>query len=391
MEKELFKVILKKGEEKRILDGHPWVFSNEVFGFQGSVKSGEVCDVLSYDHRYIGRGFFNSTSKIIVRILSRKNEEINEQFFENKIKKAWEYRKSLGLTNNCRVIFSEADFIPGLIVDKYGDYLSIQILSLAIDMRKDMFVRLLVDIIKPLGIYERSDSSVRKKEGLLERKGIIYGDFVPQVIIEENGIKMYVDIENGQKTGYFLDQKTNRRALSDYVENKVVLDCFAHTGGFSLHAAKYKALEIDAVDISQKAIDDINKNAELNNFKNINAICYDVFDYLRLEESKNKYDIIVLDPPAFTKSKDTVEKAYRGYKDINVQALKIIKEGGILFTFSCSQHMTPALFLQMIKEASIDSKRNVQMIDFRIQSFDHPTLLSSEESFYLKCVVLHVV
>lgn len=387
---ENFKVFLNKGEEKRLLEGHPWVFNNEVNRFEGNIKSGAICEVYSFNDRYIGKGFFNSSSKIIVRLLTKKNEAIDENFFREKIKKAWNYRQSLGLINNCRVIFSEADFIPGLIVDKYGDILCIQILSLGIEVRKEMIIRLLIDIIKPLGIYERSDVSVRKKEGLEERKGIVYGDFNPLVQIEENGIKMFVDLENGQKTGYFLDQKYNRRALSDYVKDKVVLDCFSHTGGFSLHAAKYGAKTIDAVDISEKAVADIMRNAELNNFSNIKAICYDVFDYLRNEETRNKYDVIILDPPAFTKSKDTVEKAYRGYKDINLQAMKIIKEGGILFSFSCSQHMTPALFLEMIKEAAIDSKRNVQMIDFRIQSPDHPTLVGSEESFYLKCVVLHI-
>ncbi len=385
-----FKVYLNKGEEKRLLEGHPWVFNNEVNRFEGNIKSGAICEVYSFNDRYIGKGFFNSSSKIIVRLLTKKNEDIDEKFFREKIEKAWNYRQSLGLINNCRVIFSEADFIPGLIVDKYGDILCIQILSLGIEVRKEMITNLLIDIIKPLGIYERSDVSVRKKEGLEERKGIVYGDFNPLVQIEENDVKMFVDLENGQKTGYFLDQKYNRRALSDYVRDKVVLDCFSHTGGFSLHAAKYGAKIIDAVDISEKAVVDIMRNAELNNFTNINAICYDVFDYLRNEETRNKYDVIILDPPAFTKSKDTVEKAYRGYKDINLQAMKIIKEGGILFSFSCSQHMTPALFLEMIKEAAIDSKRNVQMIDFRIQSPDHPTLVGSEESFYLKCVVLHI-
>lgn len=391
MEKNIFKVYLNKGEEKRLLEGHPWVFNNEINRFEGKIVSGEICEVFSFDNKYIGKGFFNSSSKIIVRLLTRKNEEIDDDFFRTRINDAWEYRKNLGLTNNCRVIFSEADFIPGLIVDKYGDYLSIQVLSLGIEKRKQMFIKLLIEIIKPLGIYERSDVSVRKKEGLDEYKGIVYGDFNPLVLIEENGIKMYVDLENGQKTGYFLDQKFNRRALQDYVNDKIVLDCFSHTGGFSLHASKYGAKQIDAVDISEKAVSDIQKNAELNDFTNINPICYDVFDYLRKEECKNKYDVIVLDPPAFTKSKDTVEKAYRGYKDINLQALKIIKRGGILFSFSCSQHMTPALFLEMIKEASIDSKRNVQMIDFRIQAMDHPTLIGSDESFYLKCVVLHII
>ena len=387
----MLKVFLNKNEEKRLLRGHPWVFNNEVNRFEGEIKAGCICDVYSYDSRFIGRGFFNSNSKIMVRILSRNQEEIDEDFFRNLISKAWEYRKSLGIEKSCRVIYSEADKIPGLIVDKYGDYLSIQILSLGIELRKEMIVKLLIEIIRPFGIYERSDVSVRKKEGLEEFKGIIYGDFNPLVEIEENGIKMFVDLENGQKTGYFLDQKFNRKNLENYCKGKVVLDCFSHTGGFALHASKYQAKEVVAVDISQKAVEDIKRNSELNGFKNIEAVQYDVFDYLRLEENKNKFDCIVLDPPAFTKNKETVEKAYRGYKDINLQALKIIKENGFLLTFSCSQHMTPALFLQMLEDASVDSKRQVRLVDFRIQSPDHPTLLGSDESLYLKCAVLHII
>lgn len=387
----MLKVFLNKNEEKRLLRGHPWVFNNEVNRFEGEIKAGCICDVYSYDSRFIGRGFFNSNSKIMVRILSRNQEEIDEDFFRNLISKAWEYRKSLGIEKSCRVIFSEADKIPGLIVDKYGDYLSIQILSLGIELRKEMIVKLLIEIIQPLGIYERSDVSVRKKEGLEEFKGIIYGDFNPLVEIEENGIKMFVDLENGQKTGYFLDQKFNRKNLENYCKDKVVLDCFSHTGGFALHASKYQAKEVVAVDISQKAVEDIKRNSELNDFKNIEAVQYDVFDFLRQEENKNKFDCIILDPPAFTKNKETVEKAYRGYKDINLQALKIIKENGFLLTFSCSQHMTPALFLQMLEDASVDSKRQVRLVDFRIQSPDHPTLLGSDESLYLKCAVLHII
>lgn len=387
----MLKVFLNKNEEKRLLRGHPWVFNNEVNRFEGEIKAGCICDVYSFDSRFIGRGFFNSNSKIMVRLLSRTQEEIDENFFRNLITKAWAYRKSLGLTNSCRVIFSEADKIPGLIVDKYGEYLSIQILSLGIELRKEMIVKLLIEIINPLGIYERSDVSVRKKEGLEEFKGIIYGDFNPLVEIEENGIKMYVDLENGQKTGYFLDQKFNRKNLENYCKDRIVLDCFSHTGGFALHASKYKAKEVVAVDISQKAVEDIRRNATLNNFDNIEAVQFDVFDFLRQEENKNRFDCIVLDPPAFTKNKETVEKAYRGYKDINLQALKIIKENGFLLTFSCSQHMTPALFLQMLEDASVDSKRQVQLVDFRIQSPDHPTLLGSDESLYLKCAILHVL
>ena len=239
---------------------------------------------------------------------------------------------------------------------------------------------------------ERSDSAVRKKEGLEEFKGMIYNaPFNPHVVIEENGILLQVDLENGQKTGYFLDQKMNRAALKNYVKDKNVLDCFSHTGGFALHALKFGAKKATAVDISQKACDDILANANLNGFTNIEVVCKDVFDYLRDNKYQNQFDVIILDPPAFTKSKDTVRNAYKGYKEINLSALKMIKSGGILITFSCSNHMTPALFLEMLQEASHDSNRIVEMVDFRIQSPDHPIRIDSEESLYLKCVVLRVI
>lgn len=391
MGKNMLKVILDKGEEKRILEGHPWIFSNEVKGFEGEIKAGCICDVYSYDNRYIGRGFFNSNSKIMVRILSRSQVEINKAFFESKIKKAIEYRKSIGLDNNYRVIFSEADGLPGLIVDKYAEYLVIQVLSLGIyNFQKDI-IDILIEEFKPKGIYERSDVSVRKKEGLDEFKGTIYGEVPEKIVINENGVLLNVDVINGQKTGYFLDQKMNRKSLEIYAKDKVMLDCFSHTGGFALHACSYGAKEVVAVDISQKACDDIQENAKLNGFSNVNVVCDDVFEFLRKEENKNKFDLIVLDPPAFTKDKNSVEAAYRGYKDINLRALKMIKENGILLTFSCSQHMTPALFMEMLNDARIDSKRDVRLIDFKIQSPDHPTMLASEETWYLKCAVLYVL
>ena len=384
------KVFLNKNEEIRLLEGHPWVFSNEVNYFEGKIVSGEICSVYSYDNKFIGKGFFNSSSKIIVRLLAWEDIDIDEEFYRSKIQKAYDYRKQIGLDNNFRMIFSEADGLSGLIVDKYGDYLSIQILSLGMEKIKDLIIKLLVDITKCKGIYERSDVSIRKKEGLEEFKGLVYGDFNPLVEIEENGIKMYVDLENGQKTGYFLDQKYNRANLKNYVKDKVVLDCFSHTGGFALHAAKYGAKEVVAVDISEKAVNDIEKNAKLNGFDNIKAEQADVFEYLRKEDNYNKFDCIILDPPAFTKSKETINKAYKGYKDINLQAMKMIKEGGFLFTFSCSEHMKPSMFLEMLADARKDSKRQIQLIDFRIQAPDHPTLLESDEGLYLKCAVLHI-
>ena len=384
------KVFLNKNEEIRLLEGHPWVFSNEVNHFEGKIVSGEICSVYSYDNKFIGKGFFNSSSKIIVRLLAWEDIDIDEEFYRSKIQKAYDYRRQIGLDNNFRMIFSEADGLSGLIVDKYGDYLSMQILSLGMEKIKDLIIKLLVDITKCKGIYERSDVSIRKKEGLEEFKGLVYGDFNLLVEIEENGIKMYVDLENGQKTGYFLDQKYNRANLKNYVKDKVVLDCFSHTGGFALHAAKYGAKEVVAVDISEKAVNDIEKNAKLNGFGNIKAEQADVFEYLRKEDNYNKFDCIILDPPAFTKSKETINKAYKGYKDINLQAMKMIKEGGFLFTFSCSEHMKPSMFLEMLADARKDSKRQIQLIDFRIQAPDHPTLLESDEGLYLKCAVLHI-
>ena len=386
------KVILKKDEEKRIKNGHPWIFSNEVHAFEGEIKSGELCDVYAYDRSYIGRGFLNCASKIIVRMLSFEKITLDENFFFKRIKQANDFRKQLGLENNYRVVFSEADFLPGLIVDKYGEYLSVQFLSLGMDINKDLIIKALVKLFDPKGIMERSDSAVRKKEGLEEFKGMVYNaPFNPHVVIEENGILLQVDLENGQKTGYFLDQKMNRAALKNYVKDKNVLDCFSHTGGFALHALKFGAKKATAVDISQKACDDILANANLNGFTNIEVVCKDVFDYLRDNKYQNQFDVIILDPPAFTKSKDTVRNAYKGYKEINLSALKMIKSGGILITFSCSNHMTPALFLEMLQEASHDSNRIVEMVDFRIQSPDHPIRIDSEESLYLKCVVLRVI
>ncbi len=387
---ETQKIILKKDEEKRIIEGHPWIFSNEILKFEGKITSGDLCLVYSYDNKFIGCGFLNTASKIMVRMLSQGLINIDEDFFYNRIKKANDFRLLAGFNDNYRVVFSEADLLPGLIVDKYGKYLSIQILSLGMDKNKDLIVKALVKLFNPQGIMERSDSDIRLKEGLLPFKGMIYKHFDPIVTIKENDILLKVDLENGQKTGYFLDQKYNRANLKNYVKDKVVLDCFSHTGGFAMHALKYHAKKVVAIDISKKACNDILENAKLNNFDNIEVVCDDVFNYLRENQDKH-FDVIILDPPAFTKNTKTIKKAYKGYKEINLSALKMLNSGGILFTFSCSMHMKPLLFLDMLKEASIDAKKSVQLIDFRIQSPDHPTMITDEESLYLKCAVLRVL
>jgi len=388
----MLKLTLKQREENRILAGDPWIFSNEVKNFEGEFKSGEVCEVYTSNNLFLCKGFFNAASKIMVRVLSmNKDEIINKEFFEKRISYAISMRKDLGLMESTRLVFSEADELPGLIVDKYGDYLSVQFLSLGMDKIKEDIVNILVELISPSGIYERSDVPVRRKEGLELKKGFLYGGpFDTKIVMVENDIKIRVDIENGQKTGYFLDQKLNRDNVKLYSKGKNVLDCFSHTGGFALNASKAGALSVTALDISKKAVEDIDYNAKINGFSNIKTVCVDVFDYLRDETNKNKFDTIILDPPAFTKSKETVKHAYKGYKEINLQAIKMIKTGGYLLTFSCSQHMTPELFFNMLNEAVVDSGRTAQMLEFKIQSPDHPTLLATNSSLYLKCVILRI-
>lgn len=386
----MLNVILNKNEEIEKLEGFPWIFNNEINSFDGNIVNGDVCKVLTIDKKFVCYGFLNTNSKIMVRILSlNENDVIDREFFKNRMKYAIDHRLKLGW-NATRLIFSEADFLPGLVVDKYGDYLSVQFMSLGMDKIKDMIVELLVELTNCKGIYERSDMPVREKEGLEQAKGFLYNEFNPRVECEEDGIKFIVDIENGQKTGYFLDQKLNRDILRLYANNAYVLDAFSNVGGFALHACKYGAKHVDACDISQRACDEIMNNAKLNGYNQLEAKCVDVFDYLRDEANKDKYDLIVLDPPAFSKNKDTLKKAYRGYKEINMQAMKLIKSGGYLLTFSCSQHMTPDLFMQMVNDAARDAKRTVQFLDFRIQSPDHPALLQSEDQLYLKCIILRI-
>ena len=386
----MLKVILNKDEELNILNGFPWVYNNEIKTFEGNIINGDVCKVLNIDHKFVAYGFLNTSSKIMVRILSlNENDKIDKEFFKERIKYAISHRLHLGWSTT-RLIFSEADFLPGLVVDKYGDYLSVQFMSLGMDKIKKDIVDILVELTNCKGIYERSDMPVREKEGLEQTKGYLYGNFDPRVLVEEDGIKFIVDIENGQKTGYFLDQKLNRDILRLYAKDMTVLDAFSNVGGFALHACKYGAKSVDACDISKRACDEILNNAKLNNYNQLNVICTDVFDYLHKEDIKNKYDLIILDPPAFSKNKDSLKKAYKGYKEINMQAMKIIKLGGYLLTFSCSQHMTPNLFMEMINDAAHDAGRIVQFIDFKIQAPDHPALLQSEEQLYLKCMILRI-
>lgn len=387
----MYTVTLKRNEEKKVLNGYPWIFANEVQKIEGKDKQGSVAEVKAFDGRYVGKGFINHHSKIIVRMLTTKSEEINKDFFEERIKIADEGRRELGYNDNYRVVFGESDNLPGLIVDKYGDKLSVQFLSLGMEVVKNDVIDILVKRFAPSTIYERSDVAIREKEGLPLKKGVIYGKNETQSIIVENGLKLIVDLENGQKTGYFLDQKENRDDLKFYVKDKTVLDCFCNEGGFSLCAKKYGAKEVTAIDISKTAIELVEKNARLNALE-INTRVANVFEALReYRKSGEKFGVIVLDPPAFTKTADTVKAGYKGYKDINANALKLVEKGGYLVTCSCSQHLTLPLFLQMIKESVFESGVRAKLVELRTQGKDHAVCIGYDESLYLKVAVIKVL
>jgi len=387
------KVILKKKEHIDIVRGFPWIYDNEIARVEGDFSPGDIVDIYDVTNTFLGRGYINPKSKITVRILTRKEEDIDKSFFFKRILQAWEYRKRLVDTRSCRVVFGEADMIPGLIVDKFEDILVIQTLALGIDIFKDTIVEVLDEILQPRGIYERNDVPVREVEGLPQKKGFLKGVFDTKVEIEENGLRIIVDVENGQKTGYFLDQRENRNALKGIVEGAEVLDTFCYTGSFALHAVKFGASKVIAIDSSVQALELARKNAELNEFdKRIEFIEGNAFDILReFYKDGRTFDVIILDPPAFAKSQRHIEGAVRGYKEINLRAIKMIREGGFLVTCSCSQHITPEIFQQIIDSARIDANRMLRLVEFRTQAKDHPILLSYPESLYLKCGIYQVL
>ncbi|MGN0804368.1 MAG: class I SAM-dependent rRNA methyltransferase [Candidatus Coproplasma sp.] len=386
-----YEIYLKKGEEKRIIAGHSWVYANEVAKIEGKDKNGSLASVYSYDGRFIGKGYINHASKILVRIFIRNNDTDTKEFYINAIKNADNYRKKLGYDNCYRMVFAEADNLPALIIDKYNDVLVMQCLSLGIELRKQLICDCLKELFNPKGIYERSDVAVRKKEGLQEVKGLLYGEVPDYCEIEENGIKMLVDVKCGQKTGYFLDQKENRFAVRKYCKSADVLDCFCNSGGFSLNASTV-AKSVTACDISALALKNVQDNADLNGFKNVTTLQGDVFEVLRnFRREKRQFDTVILDPPAFCKTADEVKDAYRGYKDINLTAMKIVKKGGFLITCSCSHYMTMPLFEKMLIEASRESGRCVRSVEVKTQAPDHPSLLCAEETNYLKFFVLQIV
>lgn len=388
------KVFLGYKKGLRVEDGHPWVYRNEIENIEGDFEPGDIVEVYNYKGRFIGKGYINPKSQITVRLMTRnKDEEINEEFFRKRIIDAWNYRKKVIETTSCRVIFGEADFLPALIVDKFSDYLVVQFLALGIDKWRDTIVKILKEVFNPKGIYERSDVPVRELEGLEQRKGFLTEPFDTTVVTEENGVKYYVDVENGQKTGYFLDQKENRLAIKDIVKGADVLDCFCHTGSFSLHAGHFGAKSVLGIDVSEHAVEFATRNAKLNGLEDICKFeAHNAFDVLKTwSKEGRKYDVVILDPPAFTKTRSAVEGAIRGYKEINLRAMKMVKSGGFLVTCSCSHFMYPELFMEVVMDAARDAKKTVRLVEYRNQSKDHPVLFNSDETLYLKFMILQVI
>ena len=392
-------VTLKKGEGRMLKSGGLWIFDNEIASILGSFEDGDIVAVHDFDGYGLGKGFINRNSKIRVRMMTRnRHQEIDEAFRKMRVQEAWDYRKKVSDTGSCRVIFGEADFLPGLVVDKFSDVLVVQSLALGIDRLKDQIVELLKEVlaadgIKIRGVYERSDAKVRRQEGMELYKGFIGEAFDTNVEIEENGVRYMVDVKDGQKTGFFLDQKYNRKAIQHLCKDAKVLDCFTHTGSFALNAGYGGAKEVTGVDASELAVEQAILNSKLNGMEDrVKFICRDVFELLpELEEKGEKFDVVILDPPAFTKSRNSVKNAVKGYREINLRAMKLVRDGGFLATCSCSHFMTYELFTQTIHQAARNVHKRLRQVEYRTQAPDHPILWAAEESYYLKFYVFQVV
>jgi 23S rRNA (cytosine1962-C5)-methyltransferase len=385
-------VYLKRKISHRIASGHPWIFANEVEKMDEGIREGDIVEVFFYDGKFTGKGYINPKSQIIVRLLTRNRKiEINEEFFIKRITQCWEYRKKIGYTENCRLVFGEADELPQLIIDKFNDYFVIQTLALGIDLWKPVIIKAINQLFKPRGIYERNDVPVRELEGLPQKKGFLSEPFDTKIIIYENDLKFYVDLENGQKTGYFLDQQDNRRAIQHIVKDAEVLGAFTYTGTFEIHAAHYGARSVLGIDISENAVNQANQNAELNNLQNTRFETANAFDVLKQwTKDGRQYDVVMLDPPAFTKSRETIQKAITGYKEINLRGMKLIRPGGFLVTSSCTNLVSPELFLQIIDMAAKDARRKIRQVIFQTQSADHPVIWGIENTHYLKFLIVEV-
>ena len=391
-------VTLKKGEGRALKAGGPWIYDNEIESTMGSFENGDIVLVHDFDGYPMGKGFINRNSKIRIRMMTRRSDvEIDREFLKKRVQDAWEYRKKTVDTSSCRVIFGEADFLPGLVVDKFSDVLVVQSLALGIDRMKETIVELLKEIlaeegIQIRGVYERSDAKVRTQEGMERVKGFIGEPFDPLVEIIENGVKYQVDVKDGQKTGFFLDQKYNRLAIQKLCKGARVLDCFTHTGSFALNAGIAGAAEVTGVDASELAVHQANENAKLNGLEDrVKFICEDVFELLpELEKKGEKYDVVILDPPAFTKSRNSIKNAVRGYREINLRAMKLVKDRGFLATCSCSHFMDYELFTQTIGQAARNAHKRLRQVEFRTQAPDHPILWGAGDSYYLKFYIFQV-
>lgn len=390
--------ILKKGEGRTIKAGGMWIFDNEIDHISGEFENGDIIGVHDFDDYFMGYGFINVNSKIRIRMMSRRKEHpVTEELMEKRVRAAWEYRKQVVDIGCCRVIFGEADFLPGIVVDKFSDVLVVESLALGIDKWKPVILDklkkvLAEDNIQIRGIYERSDAKVRESEGMERWKGFVGEPFDTRVEITENGVKYIVDVEDGQKTGFFLDQKNNRAAIRKLCPGKKVLDCFTHTGSFALNAGMAGAASVLGVDASMTGIDQAMENAKLNGLEDrVRFQCADVFELLpKLEEQGEKFDLVILDPPAFTKSRKAVKNAVKGYREINMRGLKLVEEGGFLATCSCSHFMEPELFAKTIKEAARSAHKRLRQVEFHTQAPDHPILWAAEESYYLKFYIFQV-
>ena len=442
---------LLKARKKRLEQGHPWVYKSEIDRLEGEAKPGDLVDIVNHQGRYLATGYWNPQSQITVRVIAYEPvESMDAAFFKIRLEACLSHRKRFVADADCRLVYGEADFLPGVVVDRFQDVLVIQLLTLGMDIRREAFIQALIEVFQPAGIYERSDVGVRQLEGLEERTGVLYGSCPSIVEIEENGLKLEVDIVNGQKTGYFFDQRENRAAIKPlmtgwggrsgielkehpdagdkelvpvnsngklvtfpYWDGATVLECFAHTGSFTLHACKYGAKKVTCLDVSEHAIETAKHNVERNGFTDrVEFVVADAFDYLRqqvkgIDERQQRslggmdtskkitgegrtWDVVILDPPAFAKTKNAVAGACRGYKDINLQGMKLVNEGGYLVTASCSYHMRPDLFLETIHEAAVDAGKLLRLVEWRAAGKDHPQVLGVNEGHYLKFAVFEV-
>ena len=385
---------LRPGEEHALRAGRLWIYENELEWAEDTCRNGDIVAVLDSKERFVAYGFFNALSKITVRILSfDPDEAFDRAFFLARIRRAWDFRRALGFENACRVVFGESDGLPGLTVDKFGEYLSFQIVSLGMERRKAEIIDILAELFSPAGIYERDDLSVREREGMAEISGCVYGAVPERVEIREHDARMLVDIPRGQKTGHFLDQQENRGRIAPYVRGETVLDLCCCSGGFSVHAALYGAASVEAVDVSAEALELTMQNARLNGVADRIAVTRaNVFDLARAYADEGRqYGCVICDPPAFAKSRRALESAWRGYKELNLRAVKLTRPGGFLISCSCSHFMTPELFLQMLREAAADAGRPVRLLEALLQSRDHPACLGAEQSLYLKGYILQVL